>query len=134
MATMGARGIRLAALAVVLAIGGGCSALLDTDSLKNGQVDTRRDTSPKIDAKIADRKVPAPDRKVDSTPLTPDVMVPDTSVTPDTAKPDTAKPDAAKPDAAKPDAAKPDAAKPDAAKPDAAKPDAAKPDAPAVQG
>jgi hypothetical protein len=141
MATM-ARGLGLLALALVLGTSG-CSALLDTSSLKGGKLDTGRDASPdrrKIDGRIvdkrapveqrADRVPPAPDLKLDRV-VSPEGKVPDKTVVPEAKAPDgTVVPEAKVPDASKPDASKPDAPKPDAPKPDAPKPDAPKPDAP----
>ena len=141
-----ARWIAAALLTLALVLGtGGCSALLDVDSLTGGKLDTGRDTSPdhrKIDARI-DRRVVV-ELRVDRTPPTPDVQpdkivipegkVLDKTVIPEGKVPDkTVVPEGPTPDAKLPDAAKPDATKPDAALPDAPKPEAALPDAPAGQ-
>jgi hypothetical protein len=140
-------------LALVLSAGG-CSALLDTSSLKGGKLDTGRDASPdrrkidaRIDRRVVDRTPPAPDLvvipegKVPDKTVIPEAKAPDKLVIPEAKAPDNKivtpelkVPDSAQPDAAKPDAPKPDAPKPDAPKPDAPQPDAAQPDAPSAQG
>ena len=119
----------------------GCSALLDTDSLKKGTVDTRaRDKGvdvavdmkkdiPVVDKPKTEAKIP--DLKVDK-PTTTDVKVPDQKV-PDQKVPDVKIPDVKVPDVKIPDEKVPDQKVPDQKVPDQKVPDQKVPDsAPAV--
>jgi hypothetical protein len=116
------------AVAILLTLGwmAGCSALLDTESLKSGRKDSQAQDVP-VDAPGIDAKVDAPKPKLDG--LKPQLDAPKPQL--DAPKP---KLDAPRHDWHKHDSTKHDGPKLDAPKVDAPKADAPKADAPGIDG